>query len=224
LNDRFGQQLAEKKGTIFRDDIDPAKTWVISDTHFGHRNIVDFANRPPDHESLLLERWAANVGESDTLLHLGDLVYRGNAQFRALIAPHLTGGRKLLVKGNHDHQRPSFYKKCGFKFARPFSIKWGHWNVSFSHYPWSEQEEGRPMGDNDFRLHGHIHTSGYTRASYVPFLKNHINLSCEQTNYQPVNLALLLSAALDGNYPEANGAVTEKELSASEIGKESHHA
>lgn len=213
----------------FRDDIDPARTWVISDTHFGHRNIVDFSHRPPDHESLILEQWAANVGEDDTLLHLGDLVYRGNAQFRALVAPHLTGGRKLLIKGNHDHQRPGFYKKCGFKFpVKPFQIRWGSWNVSFAHYPWSDADETRAQRPNELRIHGHIHTAGYTRSAFVPFLRNHINMSVEQTNYQPVNLALLLSAYLDGNYPQDQGvtsALTRAEnVGASDVGKESHHA
>lgn len=226
-NDRRGEKLAKLNRLPFRDDIDPARTWIISDTHFGHRNIVDFANRPPDHESLLLERWAANVGDSDTVLHLGDLVYRGNAQFRALIAPHLTGARKLLVKGNHDHQRASFYKKCGFKFARPFQLKWGEHNVSFSHYPWDDEEEGRPMSETDIRVHGHIHTSGYTRVAYVPFRKNHINVSCEQMNYQPANLALLLAGALDGSIPigeMSTGPIDADNIGASAVGKESHHA
>lgn len=204
-----------------RDDIDLDRTWVISDTHFGHRNINDFANRPPDHESLMLDRIAQNVGPEDTLLHLGDLCYSNNAAFRALVAPHITGGRKLLIPGNHDKARYSFYKKCGFKLARPFAlgVRARHgalkavsepyeladpavWYVSFSHYPWDDAEEGRVMLANDVRLHGHIHTAGYTRAAFVPFLRNHINLSVEQTNYQPVNLRLLLEGVLLGKYPE----------------------
>lgn len=202
----------------FRDDIVPERTWVWSDPHFGHRNINDFANRPPDYESLMLERVAINVGPEDTLLCLGDLCYSNNAAFRALVAPHITGGRKLLILGNHDHARPSFYKKCGFKLARPFAIKTRHtldgirvqdpsahsWHttVSFSHYPWDNDEEGRSMKDTDLRIHGHIHTAGYTRAGYVPFLKDHVNVSVEQTNYQPVRLDLLLDAVLLGMYPE----------------------
>jgi calcineurin-like phosphoesterase family protein len=210
----------------FRDDIDLARTWVISDTHFGHRNINDFANRPPDHESLMLDRIAQNVGPDDTLLHLGDLCYSNNAAFRALVAPHITGGRKLLIAGNHDKGRYSFYKKCGFKMTRPFALPIGikesandlgvcvetrdpYWHVSFAHYPWDDEEEGRSMNDAhdfyaaDIRVHGHIHTAGYTRAAYVPFLKNHINVSVEQTNYQPVRLDNLLDGALLGSYDKA---------------------
>lgn len=201
-----------------RDDIDPTRTWVISDTHFGHRNIIDFSHRPLDHEQIIMENWARAVGPDDTLLHLGDLCFRGNAEFRALVAPHLTGGRKLLIKGNHDKSRDSFYKKCGFWLTKPFGITWGDRRVSFSHYPWNEADEG-PMQDFDLRLHGHIHNSGYTRTAFVPFLKNHINLSCEQTKLAPVNLGLLLSAVIDGRYP-AEGSFLPR---TDDTEKESHH-
>jgi hypothetical protein len=30
----------------------PANTWVVSDTHFGHQNIVGFCHRPLDHEQV----------------------------------------------------------------------------------------------------------------------------------------------------------------------------
>ena len=75
----------------FRDDIDPAKTWILSDSHFGHRNIAEFCHRPDGWESLMLENIAQAVPDDPdvTLLHLGDLCYRGNAEFRALIAPHI---------------------------------------------------------------------------------------------------------------------------------------
>ena len=212
--------------TIFRDDIDPATTWVISDTHFGHKNIIEFCHRPPDHDALIMENWAQEVPDTATILHLGDLCYKGNAMFRETIAPHLTGGRKLLIKGNHDGGRYSFYKKCGFKLSRPFSIMWGDTEVSFSHYPWNEagdeqfkvRPEG-PMPTNHLRLHGHIHNNGYTRVGFVPFRRQHVNLSIEQTKYRPVNLALLLSGVLDDRI-----ILTEDVPDADTTEKASHHA
>lgn len=198
--------------TRFRDDINPSKTWIISDTHFGHRNIIEFCHRPADFESLLLENIAQEVpdGEDITLLHLGDLCYRNNAMFRSVTSKYISplNGRKLLVSGNHDRQRHSFYRQAAFKLARPFSINWGDWEVSFSHYPWSAEDEGRAMPENHLRIHGHIHNNGYTRASYVPFLKNHVNVSVEQTKYRPVNLGSLLSAVIDGRYPDDQGFLT----------------
>jgi calcineurin-like phosphoesterase family protein len=193
-----------------RDDIDPATTWVVSDTHFGHDNIVGFCHRPEDHEQVMIAEWRRYVPDDATLLHLGDLCYRSNARFKNLTAKELTGRRKLLIAGNHDKQRFSFYRDCGFKLCRPFSIRYpdgGDWRlVSFSHYPWDDGDEGRGMGERDLRLHGHIHNNGYSRDEFIPFLRNHINLSLEQTKYTPVNLKLLLDAVILGKYPETTQA------------------
>lgn len=198
----------------FRDDIDPATTWLVSDTHFGHDNIVGFCHRPDDHEQVILAEWRKEVPDTATVLHLGDLAYRNNGFFKNIIAPELTGARKLLIMGNHDRQRYSFYRASGFQIVRPFAVPYGHndswhpWTISFSHYPWSEDEDG-PMGEFDLRVHGHIHNNGYSRDAFVPFLKQHINISVEQMKYRPVNLKLLLDAYLYGEYPETTDAQRE---------------
>ena len=70
----------------FRDDIDPANTWVVSDTHFGHDNIVGFCHRPEDHEQVMIAEWRKEVPDDATVLHLGDLCYRSNARFKHLVA------------------------------------------------------------------------------------------------------------------------------------------
>lgn len=205
----------------FRDDIDIENTWITSDSHFGHENIGEYCHRPLDYDQVMVAEWRKEVPDDATVIHLGDLCYRGNAWFKNIIAPELTGKRKLLLKGNHDHQRYNFYKQCGFNMVRDFKIRvgrtgdglgsivaaeeadYGDWTVSLSHYPASE-----PLEPLHVRLHGHIHNNGYTRDGFVPFLRNHINLSVEQTKYRPVNLKLLLDAAILGEYPET----TEEQL------------
>lgn len=202
-----------------RDDIDPANTWVVSDTHFGHDNIVGFCHRPEDHEQVMIAEWRAHVPDDATVIHLGDISYGhngGDTRFRRLLSKELTGKTKYLIMGNHDRKTHKFYKDCGFKLARPFSIEyaipdyiaWGSsgdgvesYRISFSHYPWNVKEDGE-ITYRDLRLHGHIHNNGYTRDAYVPFLRQHVNLSVEQTKYRPVNLKLLLDAVLMGKYPE----------------------
>lgn len=205
----------------FRDDIVPEETWVVSDTHFGHDNIVGFCHRPEDHEQVMIAEWRKYVPDDATVLHLGDLCYGsngGNTRFRRLTSKELTGRRKLLIQGNHDNKAFSFYRDCGFKIVRPFAIALDYqaqvvdygravprpgigYVVSFSHYPWNPDEDG-VQAPWDIRIHGHIHNNGYTRDGFVPFLKNHINISVEQTKYRPVNLKLLLDAAVLGQYPE----------------------
>jgi calcineurin-like phosphoesterase family protein len=183
-------------------DIDPSNTWVTSDSHFGHDNIVGFCNRPTDHQEVIMEHWAQAVPADATLLHLGDLSYRNNSFFQHMIAPHLTGSRKLIILGNHDRQRFSFYKSSGFQIIKPFSLtylaKLGEsWRVSFSHYPLRE-----PPAPRHLHIHGHIHNNGYggKHSPYVPFSFNQINVSVEQTHYRPINLQCLLDGAINGCY------------------------
>lgn len=163
--------------------IDAARTWVVSDTHFGHKNIVGYSHRPTDHDALMQEEWARFVPDEPdvTLLHLGDLSWKNNGMFKHVISKHLTpnveGSRKLLIRGNHDNSPFSFYKQSGFKQVRPFYFIWTppkamehEWyalgrmtprKVSFSHYPWNEAEDGRFNPDNHVHIHGHIHNNGY---------------------------------------------------------------
>lgn len=183
--------------------IDPKNTWVISDPHFGHTNIVGFCHRPTDHDTIIMEEWARSVPEDGTVLCLGDLSWKNNSWFEHMIAPHLTGAVKLLIKGNHDRQRPSFYRKCGFKIVPPFKIDYESSagifsSVSFSHYPFRRGEAQPP----EIRVHGHIHNQGYggKDTPFTPFARNQINVSVEQTHYQPINLAALLDGYIDGCY------------------------
>jgi calcineurin-like phosphoesterase family protein len=183
--------------------LDPASTWLVSDTHFGHENIVGFCRRPHDHEQVIMEEWAQTVPDDGTVLHLGDLSYRNNSFFKNMIAKHLTGARKLLIQGNHDRQRPNFYRDSGFKIVKPFEIfyttpKAGVWTVSFSHYPLKE-----PASKFEHvHIHGHIHNNGYggKESPFIPFSAGQINISVEQMHYRPCKLDDLLNGYIEGCY------------------------
>lgn len=186
----------------FRDDIDPLHTWVISDTHWNHANIIEFCHRPEGVDALMIKKWREVVPPADTVLHLGDLCWNSNAAFKQTVAPKLTGARKLLIRGNHDKHRDSFYRNCDFKLVSPFSIPYDDHIVSFSHYPWSESDELAPQRRRDVRIHGHIHNNGYSRSAFVPYFQNHINVSVEMIKYRPINLKFLLDGFLYGHVEE----------------------
>ncbi len=48
-------------------------TWIISDTHFGHKNIIKYCDRPLNHNELMIEQWGDLIKWQDNVLHLGDL-------------------------------------------------------------------------------------------------------------------------------------------------------
>lgn len=76
----------------------------ISDTHFGHRNIIRYENRPfssvQEMNEELIRRWNSVVTPEDTVVHGGDFALC-NKEVATHIC-HSLNGYKVLVKGNHD--------------------------------------------------------------------------------------------------------------------------
>jgi calcineurin-like phosphoesterase family protein len=97
-------------------------THVISDTHFGHANILLPAydgqfrtawgvSTVEEMDQYLIAQWNAVIGPDDVVLHLGDLCFgeRGEA---ARLRAHLHG-RIILVIGNHDRSG-TVLREAGF--------------------------------------------------------------------------------------------------------------
>lgn len=55
------------------------RRFIISDTHFGHANIIDYCNRPFrdvfDMDETLIRNWNEVVGKDDLVYHLGDFAF-----------------------------------------------------------------------------------------------------------------------------------------------------
>lgn len=171
--------------------------WVISDTHFSHDNIIRYCDRPPNHDELMWMNWNLCVGSDDPVLHLGDLCF---------MQGWLEGlnGRKFLLKGNHDHEKPSWYREQGFEMLEgaehtPYTsrkrgtIRYKHgfyWDapdgrrVLFSHFP------DETVLNWDVNIHGHIHNNPYSED--LDTSRNYVNVSVEVINYTPVRLEELL--------------------------------
>ncbi len=54
--------------------------YFTSDTHFGHKNIIQTCNRPfasvDEMDEAMVARWNQRVGPDDTVFHLGDFCFR----------------------------------------------------------------------------------------------------------------------------------------------------
>lgn len=128
-----------------------SKTFVISDTHFFHRNIISHSGRPfgsvEEMNTHMVEKWNARVGEQDKVFHLGDVAMWGAKQYEIVRALR---GRKTLILGNHDTQPMDVYQSVGFE--RVLSCYEGNGYV-LTHVPVHEGQLAR-WGVN---VHGHIH-------------------------------------------------------------------
>lgn len=168
------------------------KTWLISDTHFGHKNIVKFQQRPESHEVIMLSEWIKYVGEQETILHLGDVFMgkQGNPERWARVISRLPG-RKFLILGNHDKAPKSLYELAGFIIIPEFQVG----RVVFTHRPITKNDTWALTAPEwDTNIHGHIHGNTLRENpadpedKYVLDDKTYINMSVEVRDFKPVQL------------------------------------
>lgn len=158
--------------------------YYTSDTHFGHRNIIRFCNRPfataEEMDEEIIRRWNSRVTSDDIVFHLGDFAFR-NAKATQNYLDRLNG-EKHLIWGNHDS--PSTKKAPGwFSSQQYLEIKdQGHPVILF-HYP---------MLSWNKRFHGSLHLFGHVHGT-VPGRENSWDVGVDCTNFYPVTLDELIS-------------------------------
>lgn len=154
-------------------------TFLISDTHFNHNNILTFLNsdgsklRPfntiEEMNETLIKNWNSVVGVNDKVYHLGDVAFK-NAHSLTSIMPRLHG-MKVLIKGNHDTLKPSTYLEY-FYDVRAYHVLD---KIVLAHIPIHPDSLSRWRG----QVHGHVHSNTLPDKRYF-------NASVENINYTPV--------------------------------------
>jgi len=175
--------------------------YYISDTHFGHANIIRLANRP--YESVehmdedLIAKWNSRIGNGDLVYHLGDFAFKDVKKYRQRL-----NGNIILIKGNHDRRLTKQQEHALFEAVYDYKkVKDGVQTLILFHYPiWSW--DGLYKGYT--HLHGHIHEKsinpehveqGETLQEWARTLKGRgirVNVSVEKINYEPKRIEEIL--------------------------------
>ncbi|WP_248924717.1 metallophosphoesterase [Paenibacillus hamazuiensis] len=163
-----------------------SNVFVISDHHFGHRQIIDFESRPfADAEEMtevMMQKWNAAVGPQDKVFHLGDFSFLNLAKTKEIVAG--LNGRKTLILGNHDRGRPrSWWLEAGFDEVSEYPIVYNGF-FFLSHEP-MYMNKHMPY----VNIHGHIHGQQYESRQYV-------NVSVELWDYTPVSFEAIREAVV----------------------------
>lgn len=167
-----------------------SQTWIFSDSHFGHKNIVTLCGRPADHEVLMWNNLLSSVGPEDTLIHLGDVGFGPRHHLQTMV-DRLPGRIKILIEGNHD-KRSKIRKCTGWtQVVRPVDIfRLEHEGVRFAMTHKPQNLPNVEPGSADALVHGHIHNVG------VPYRwKDNIlivNACVEQWKYEPIPLTKII--------------------------------
>lgn len=132
--------------------------WFVSDTHFGHKNIIRLCNRPfktvEEMDEVMIANWNNVVDKGDTVYHLGDFAFRsssGVGTYRKRL-----NGEIHLVYGNHDKWAHRLHGPAvGFASISVYKeIEIAGQNIILCHYAfrtWNKKHYG------SWNLHGHSH-------------------------------------------------------------------
>ena len=165
--------------------------YFISDTHFNHKNIIKYCDRPFESveqmNDILIKNWNEVVSNDDTIYHLGDFAL-GSRDLIINIVNKLNGN-KYLIRGNHDNWSASTYENFGFNVLKNAPIRLDEYKLILSHIPIPDTQI--PKGF--INIHGHIHNKKLFECieKYEPSkysVEKHINISCDVTNFKPINL------------------------------------
>jgi calcineurin-like phosphoesterase family protein len=181
-------------------------TWVASDPHFSHANILKFERSPgvplrdfkdvTEMNETMIDNWNRTVKDGDRVYLLGDVAFHPKV-FEQII-PRLKG-RIVLVPGNHEPPKMRKYFHL-FDDVRGYVVKKG---VIMSHIPIHPGSLSRWK----INIHGHLHANNVlTEAPFRDSCGNimsgfepievpdprYVNVSMEQIDFTPKSLSKII--------------------------------
>lgn len=138
--------------------------FFTSDHHFGHKNIINFSNRPfesvEEMDEVMIQRWNERVGADDEVYHLGDVGLSSSGKLRKIL--ERLNGTIYLIKGNHEksaeacHSRFAWIKDYYELTIEDTDFERGEQMIVLFHYAlreWNASHWGT------YHLYGHSHGS-----------------------------------------------------------------
>lgn len=161
------------------------RTLFIADTHFGHKNCIEFDGRPwetiEEGDEEMIRRWNEKVSKEDHVYALGDFVCRNKLYVKSYT--DRLNGHIHLIRGNHDKRNEQFdrcfeeitdYKDMPISlYGKPARLILCHYFIPF----YNGQRR------YTFMLHGHTHRS--KDSDFEEKFKEEIRMSgvrCEAYN------------------------------------------
>ena len=158
-------------------------SWAISDTHFGHDNVIIYDKRPfktgEEMDEAMIKNWNSVVKPNDTIYHLGDFAFLHESMICKIL--DRLNGNKILITGNHDKQMKKDCVRKYFKIITPYlEVYQNKQLICMFHYPqarWNKSHRG------SFHIHGHEH------GNYVyPEESRAMDVGAPCIDYTPINL------------------------------------
>ena len=178
-------------------DSSEVNIWFTSDTHFGHRNIIDFCKRPwqstEEMDESLIANWNSVVSADDIVFHLGDFAFAPNWRWIELYGR--LNGKIYLILGNHDITRwpgnsiMNIFDRVENQMKLKIDDKY---KVYLNHFPFLCYDGTyRNPEDCTIQLHGHVHQHlgciGKDTARLEYRFPYQYDVGVDNNNYRPVS-------------------------------------
>jgi calcineurin-like phosphoesterase family protein len=138
------------------------KTWIGSDFHWGHTNIMKFCpvtrarfnNDLKYMNEAMIREWNEIVQPEDEVYILGDIAFL--PVNKAIEVMRRLNGTKILIEGNHDQKalQDTTFQQCFAEIHSYLDISYGGHKIIMSHYPFLEWDG---MHRGSLHFHGHLH-------------------------------------------------------------------
>lgn len=170
--------------------------WFISDCHFGHKNIIEYCNRPfssvYEMDNTLIQYWNDEVKPQDDIYHLGDFSFsprtkEGDKSILNLLL--LLHGNKHFIIGNHDsnlvrvlnnNKNWEDYKVKSLEYYK--EIKYNHQLFCLYHF-------GQRVWNKSH--HGSVHLFGHSHGTLPAHGKSvDVGVDCKEitSEYRPIHI------------------------------------
>lgn len=163
-------------------------TYLISDLHLGHANVIDYCDRPfPDVETMnraLVDSWNAVVDPDDEVVFAGDLTISGSAADFLRWTDTLNGEIVFLV-GNHD--RTVMRTLDDVHVMDHYRFEHGGYRFYCTHFP-----ENLPTNFDGWGIYGHHHNNHPAEFPFLDPERRRVNVSVELIGYEPLAVETLV--------------------------------
>ena len=172
----------------------------ISDTHFGHANIIKYCDRPfkfPDTskmDELMWEEMLKADEDGKVIVHVGDFIFYHQDTW---VPKFKNASKHILVLGNHDKPVPTkdvYPRVFGNIIGHKSTWREHYHKISVNYVPIIlSHEPQKNLHGCQFNIYGHHHNNMVRNpAQFLPDYSwimgstKHINVGVELTGYKPV--------------------------------------
>ena len=162
--------------------------YYISDTHFGHDNIIKHSKRPfcdaAEMDREIIKRWNNAVTNKDDIYFLGDFCFKSGNSPKEYF--DRLNGKFHIILGNHDKPIKNFKHNKIVEKSMYLDINDNGRRVILFHYPITEWNG---YFRDSYHLYGHIHNNTENEAyKIMRNIPNAYNVGADILDFAPRTL------------------------------------